>query len=135
MGAGVGVLVVMWLTLRWLEDGIAAFRASVALYRLLRADRAQVDELKKRRSGIHGRVMELATRDLELPANPESYFLDTEPCGTMTDSAKGRDAARGEGGMKGRWRSGAQYFSVRRRRKKDWNEVLRLYDKVDYPDQ
>lgn len=70
--------------------------------------------------------MELATKDLELPANPESYFLDTEPCGTMNDT-KGR--------TKGKWRSGAQYFSVRRRRKKDWNEVLRLYDKVDYPDQ
>lgn len=36
--------------------------------------------------------------------------------------------------MKGRWDSGARYFSLRRRRKRDWNEVLRLYDKVDYPE-
>jgi len=30
----------------------------------------------------------------------------------------------------GEWRA---VFSVRRRRKRDWNETLRLYDKTDYP--
>jgi glycerol-3-phosphate O-acyltransferase / dihydroxyacetone phosphate acyltransferase len=63
--------------------------------------------------------MSLAVQTLGLPNNPETYFL--EACG------------RQKGRVKSSWESGARYFLVRRKR--DWNETLRLYDKTDYPDE
>jgi glycerol-3-phosphate O-acyltransferase/dihydroxyacetone phosphate acyltransferase len=99
----------MWITLRWLEDAVSAFRAFAALVRLLRVGKSTLKGMRQRREGLHGRVMNLAVQTLGLPENPETYFLE---------------AGGGE----------ARYFSVRRRRKRDWNETLRLYDKTDYPD-
>jgi glycerol-3-phosphate O-acyltransferase / dihydroxyacetone phosphate acyltransferase len=71
--------------------------------------RKRLDELREVREGLYARVVEVATRRLGLPK----------------DSRELVKTQRG----KRRWLG---YFSVRRRRKKDWNEVLRLYDVTDY---
>lgn len=110
----------MWMTLRWLEDAVSAFRAFTALARLLRVGKGTLKDMNVRRTDLHSRVMNLAV-SLDLPPNPESYFVE----------AGGREKGR----VRGTWESGARYFSIKRRRKRDWNETLRLYDKVDYPDE
>lgn len=76
--------------------------------------------MHERRNDLHGRVMNLAVQFLGLPVNPESFFVE----------AGGTEKGR----VKGSWDSTTRYFSIKRRRKRDWNETLRLYDKVDYPD-
>ena len=122
--AGLTAVVVpslMWMTLRWFEDAVSAFRAFTALVRLLCVGKNTLMGMHDRRDDLHGRVMSLAVQTLGLPDNPETYFLEA---GGMQ---KGR--------VRSSWESGARYFSVRRRRKRDWNETLRLYDKTDYPDE
>lgn len=109
----------MWMGLRWMEDAVSAFRAFVSLARLLWLGEPALQAMRARRAGLYARVMELATGTLGLPAEPERYFAETG----------GVDKGR----VRGRWASKANYFSVRRRRKRDWNETLRLYDQVDYP--
>ena len=110
----------MWMSLRWFEDAVSAFRAFASLVRLLWIGPKRITALREIREDLHGEIMELAVDTLGLPSDPESYFVQA---GTKE---KGR--------VRGRWASSAKYFSVRRRRKRDWNETLRLYDMVDYPD-
>lgn len=110
----------MWITLRWLEDAVSAFRAFTALVRLLRVGKATLRNMHERRADLHSRVMKLAVGTLELPEDPEVYFVES--------------GGKEKGRVRSKWESGARYFSVRRRRKRDWNETLRLYDKVDYPE-
>ena len=112
------VPLVMWLTLRWWEDAISAARALNALLRLFLLGRHELGRTKTWREKLYIRVMELAT-DVGLPSNPETYFA------TRGGGEKGR--------IKGNWESGSRYFSLRRRRKRDWNEALRWYDVTDYP--
>ncbi|KAM5536309.1 hypothetical protein V8D89_004914 [Ganoderma adspersum] len=64
--------------------------------------------------------MELAVGTLGLLAEPETYFAES------SGWEKGR--------VRGRWASKAKYFSVQRWRKRNWNETLRLYNQVDYPE-
>ncbi|KAG6372285.1 hypothetical protein JVT61DRAFT_7725 [Boletus reticuloceps] len=111
----------MWMTLRWLEDAVSAFRAFTALLRLLWVGPMTLKELRETRDDLHSRIMNVAVGTLGLPQNPEKYFLES--------------GGREKGRVKSKWESGAKYFSMRRRRKRDWNETLRLYDKVDYPDE
>ncbi|KAI0632359.1 hypothetical protein C8Q77DRAFT_1197670 [Trametes polyzona] len=110
----------MWMSLRWMEDAVSAFRAFVSLSRLLWIGEPALRQMRARRADLHRRVMELAVGTLGLPEDPERYFAETGGV------EKGR--------VRGRWAAKANYFSVRRRRKRDWNETLRLYDQVDYPD-
>lgn len=115
------VPVAMWMSLRWLEDAVSAFRAFTALTRLLLVGPSRLEMMRQTRKQLHERVMELAVNTLGLPEAPERHFKE------VGDGwQKGR--------VRGRWASKAKYFSVRRRRKRDWNETLRLYDKVDYPE-
>ncbi|KAJ6625901.1 hypothetical protein B0H10DRAFT_1782405 [Mycena sp. CBHHK59/15] len=109
----------MWMTLRWLEDAVAAFRAFTALLRLLLVGKPTLRNMHTRREDLHARVMRLAVQTLGLPEDPEAYFV--------------RHGGREKGRVRGRWESGSRYFSIKRRRKRDWNETLRLYDVVDYP--
>ncbi|CAK5265677.1 unnamed protein product [Mycena citricolor] len=109
----------MWMTLRWLEDAVAAFRAFTALSRLLLVGQPRLDKMREQRSDLHRRILSLAVNTLGLPDNPESYFL--------------QNGGKEKGRVRGRWESGSRYFSLKRRRKRDWNETLRLYDVVDYP--
>ena len=109
----------MWMSLRWLEDAVAAGRACAALVRLLFVGKPELKRMHEERHELHGRVMELAVEKLGLPEDPETYFA----------TAGGREKGR----VQGSWDSRRRYFSIRRRRKRDWNETLRLYDQVDYP--
>lgn len=114
------VPVVMWMSLRWMEDAVSAARAVMALTRLLWTGKSRLRELLKTRDELHERVMLLAVQYLRLPEDPEKYFVQS--------------GGKEKGRVRGNWESRVKYFSVRRRRKRDWNETLRLYDKVDYPD-
>ncbi|KAF9263377.1 hypothetical protein L218DRAFT_902476 [Marasmius fiardii PR-910] len=109
----------MWMTLRWMEDAVSSFRSFTALLRLFMIGKVTLKEMYEKRSELHGRIMDMAVA-LDLPANPEEYFAQ----------AGGKEKGR----VRGLWESKAKYFSIRRRRKRDWNETLRLYDKVDYPE-
>ncbi|KAG7098823.1 hypothetical protein E1B28_000727 [Marasmius oreades] len=109
----------MWMTLRWIEDAVSSFRSFTALGRLFLIGKDTLKEMYDQRKELHGRIMDMAIA-LDLPANPEEYFAQ----------AGGKQKGR----VQGLWESKAKYFSIRRRRKRDWNETLRLYDKVDYPD-
>lgn len=109
----------MWMTLRWFEDAVAAFRAFTSLFRLLRVGKPALKKLQETRKDLHARIMNLAVSQLGLPNDPEVFF-----------SQRG---GRHKGRIEGNWDGRKQYFSLRRRRKRDWNETLRLYDKVDYP--
>lgn len=115
------VPVLMWMTLRWLEDAVSAFRAFTALLRLLWVGPTTLKTVRDARGDLHSRIMNLAVGTLGLPQNPERDFLES--------------GGQEKGRVKTKWESGAKYFSLRRRRKRDWNETLRLYDKVDYPDE
>jgi len=68
-----------------------------------------LEELRVVRKGLYERVVEVATGRLGLP-------------GDAWELVKTSSGLRKRLG----------YFSVKRRRKKDWNEVLRLYDVTDY---
>ncbi|GBE81174.1 hypothetical protein BKA93DRAFT_814177 [Sparassis latifolia] len=110
----------MWMSLRWMEDAISAFRAFVTLVRLLIVGQTRLHEAHAVREGLHARVMDLAVDTLGLPRDPEQHFA--------------KSGGREKGRVRGRWAGSAKYFSLRRRRKRDWNEILRLYDQVDYPE-
>lgn len=121
------VPIVMWISLRWLEDAISAFRAFVALVRMLCVGRTQLGRVRAVRENLHARVARLAVDTLGLPVDPEAHFAVA--AATASDRAVSKGTVQ-----EGSWASKAKYFSVRRRRKRDWNETLRLYDKVDYPE-
>lgn len=110
----------MWMTLRWTEDAISAFRAFMALARLLCVGKKTLNEIRVTRRDLHSRLMNLAVGTLGLPDDPEKFFVER--------------GGKQKGRVRSTWDSGAKYFSVRRRRKRDWNETLRLYDQVDYPE-
>ena len=98
---------------------MSAARALVALGRLLRVNPETLSRLRVTRTDLHRRVVHLAVDGLGLPADPERHFV------VYGEKDKGR--------VVGHWVSETKYFSVRRRRKRDWNETLRLYEQFDYP--
>lgn len=108
------------MTLRWFEDAVSSFRAFTALLRLLRVGKPHLKAMREKRDDLYSRIKNIAVDVLGLPDDPEGYFS------AVGGPQKGR--------IQGRWDSGARYFSIKRRRKRDWNETLRLYDKVDYPE-
>ena len=111
----------MWMSLRWFEDAVSAARALVALGRLLRVHPETLSRLRVTRADLHRRVVHLAVDGLGLPADPEKHFV------VYGGKVKGR--------VVGHWASETNYFSLRRRRKRDWNETLRLYEQFDYPSE
>lgn len=116
----VAVPAIMWMSLRWFEDAVSAFRALMGLFRLFWIEKCTMKEMRERRADLHSRIGILAVRYLRLPEEPEKVFAES--------------GGREKGRVRGAWESRVKYFSVRRRRKRDWNETLRLYDKVDYPE-
>ncbi|KAL0068771.1 hypothetical protein AAF712_004100 [Marasmius tenuissimus] len=119
MITGILIPALMWMSLRWMEDAVSSFRSFMALLRLFWIGKPVLKQMYEQRKELHGRVMDLAV-SLDLPANPEEYFAE--------------QGGKQKGRVRGLWESKAKYFSIRRRRKRDWNETLRLYDKVDYPE-
>jgi len=111
----------MWMTLRWMEDAVSAFRAFMELARLLLVEQKALDAMRITRRDLHERLMSLAVGTLGLSDDPERFFVES--------------GGKQKGRVRSKWESGAKYFSVRRRRKRDWNETLRLYDQVDYPEE
>lgn len=105
----IGVPLLMWFTLRWIEDILSAARSARSIFRMIITGKERLEELRTIREGLYVRVVEVATRRLGLPRNAEELVQ-----------------------TKGRLKRLLGYFSVKRRRKKDWNEVLRLYDVTDY---
>ncbi|RDX52699.1 hypothetical protein OH76DRAFT_1480318 [Lentinus brumalis] len=106
----IAVAAVMWMSLRWMEDAIASLRRATASGRLLLTPESELKDLRALREDIRDRVFAVALVELGLPEDPES----------LADGLIGLKRI-------------LPYFSVFRRRKRCWNEVLRLYDKVDYP--
>ncbi|RHZ74051.1 hypothetical protein Glove_227g21 [Diversispora epigaea] len=98
---------IMWLTIRWTEDFFQAFRSCLSLTKLLSLPEEEYNKIKSVREDIKRRVQILAVNELGLPDNPENLITKSRP--------------RGMG-----------YFSIKRRRKKDYNEVLRLWDVSSY---
>ncbi|CAG8594572.1 hypothetical protein C2G38_2248294 [Gigaspora rosea] len=97
----------MWLTIRWTEDLFQAVRSSISLTKLLLLPKEEYDHIKSIRENIREKVQNLAVNEIGLPENPEVLINKSRP--------------RGMG-----------YFSIRKRRKKDYNEVLRLWDVSGY---
>lgn len=104
----------MWFSLRWLEDALSAFRAALALGSIIAIGSARLAELRKYRDKLHERVVQAAVERADLPEDLQ-IFLDKE-------------RRKEQGGRVGR----LGYFSIRRRRKKDYNEVMRLWDKTEF---
>ncbi|QRW19202.1 acyltransferase [Rhizoctonia solani] len=121
---------VMWMALRWTEDLVAGVRSVVALARLLLVGKPEMNKTLLWRGDIHARVMKLAIERLELPANPEEFFSTKKSPGPRWDTKGGADKGR----TQGLWARGTRYFSLRRRRKRDWNETMRWYDQTYFPD-
>lgn len=105
------------MSLRFLEDAVSAFRAGNALAMMLWMGPKKVEELAEVRRELHKRVMKLATETLALPPDPEKYFRWR--------------GGREKGRVRGPVESGAKYFSIKRRRKRDWNEILRVWPQED----
>ncbi|CAG8464260.1 8824_t:CDS:2 [Acaulospora morrowiae] len=97
----------MWLTIRWTEDLFQACRSCISLTKLLLLPDGEYNNIKIFREELKSRVQFLAVNELGLPVNPENLISRTRP--------------RGMG-----------YFSIKSRRKKDYNEVLRLWDVSAY---
>jgi glycerol-3-phosphate O-acyltransferase/dihydroxyacetone phosphate acyltransferase len=73
--------------------------------------------LRDCRQELAGRVHEFAVQFLNLPEDPE-------------DLVKENKTKKADSGWMGKL-SGS-YFSIKRRRRKDWNEVMRLHDVSHY---
>ena len=102
----------MWMSLRFLEDAVSAFRALTALTSLLWIGKRTLLQLSERRRQFHGRIMTLAVDSLGLPAEPETFFRE-----------KG---GREKGRVRGNWESTTGYFSIKRRRKRDVSHFIHL---------
>ena len=115
---------VMWMSLRWFEDAVAAARAFVALTRLLLVSPAELERLRAVRASLRTKLLALAMA-MGLPEDPETVY------------AREGEAHKGRTGVGPQWREKTRYFSVRRRRKREWDETLRLQDQdeYDYPSE
>lgn len=100
----------MWFLLRWLEDFLSSLRAAIALLSMLAIGKTRLREIRKQREELRQRVVRVAVQCAELPEDPEVFVRE----------AKER-RLKEKGGKVGR----LGYFSLRRRRKKDYNEVRR----------
>ncbi|KAG8765792.1 hypothetical protein FRC12_007291 [Ceratobasidium sp. 428] len=121
---------IMWMALRWTEDLVASVRAITVLTKLLLIGRPEMNKTLLWRENIHERVMRLATERLDLPVNPEAFFSTQSSPGPRWDTQGGADKGR----TQGLWARGTRYFSLRRRRKRDWNETMRWYDQTYLPE-
>ncbi|CAN0205105.1 unnamed protein product [Pylaiella littoralis] len=101
----------LWMTVRWLEDGVACLNACVELLALLRR-KGEAEDLREVRRGLEVRVKATA-EEHDLPS-PETLKADA-PALYKTRRF---------------WR----YFSPKRRRKMEWGEVVHMgHVSYDYP--
>ncbi|KAF9090676.1 hypothetical protein BGX29_011347 [Mortierella sp. GBA35] len=114
---GPGIIILMWLTIRWLEDLIHNAKSMLSLLRLLFMTEDTMFSLRDYRQELAVRVQDFAVQYLKLPEDPE-------------DLVKENKTKKADSGWMGKL-SGS-YFSIKRRRRKDWNEVMRLHDVSHY---
>ncbi|GAA6025795.1 hypothetical protein JCM11491_003228 [Sporobolomyces phaffii] len=113
---------VMWLTLRFLEDLTSSLRAALALVRLLFLGKRQLLLLRSMRDSLRERVETLAVDRAGLPRDAKVFVTSRER------RWKARGLGRLEEGVAG-W---VGFFDPRRRRKKDWNESLKMFDQTEF---
>jgi len=146
----------MWRTLRWFEDLVSTFRAIKALSIMLMMPPKTLAEMREKREELHERVHAFALR-LGLPDDPEDFFVMDPNVrkgkGIFESSTDGEDDGDGEtrtsawpswfggprdrsqkGRVRGQWDAVSRYFSIVRRRKRDWNETLKWYDMTEFPE-
>lgn len=104
-------------TIRWLEDLIHNAKSMLSLLRLLFMTEDTMYSLRDCRQELAGRVHEFAVQFLKLPEDPEELVKENK-------------TKKADSGWMGKL-SGS-YFSIKRRRRKDWNEVMRLHDVSHY---
>ncbi|KAF9112783.1 hypothetical protein BGX27_002828 [Mortierella sp. AM989] len=114
---GPGIIVLMWLTIRWLEDLTHNAKSILALLRLLFMTEDTMLSLRDCRKELAERVHDFAVQYLKLPEDPEELVKENK-------------TKKEDSGWMGKL-SGS-YFSIKRRRRKDWNEVMRLHDVTKY---
>ncbi|KAF9344993.1 hypothetical protein BGX26_003669 [Mortierella sp. AD094] len=114
---GPGIIALMWLTIRWLEDLTHNAKSTLALLRLLFMTEDTMVSLRDCREELAQRVHEFAVQYLKLPEDPEELVKEN----------KTRKSSSGWMG-----KLSGSYFSIKRRRRKDWNEVMRLHDVTKY---
>ncbi|KAG0005470.1 hypothetical protein BGZ65_011042 [Modicella reniformis] len=114
---GPGIVVLMWLTIRWLEDLIHNAKSMLSLLRLLYICPETMESLRECRQELAVRVHEFAVQLLRLPEDPEELVRENK-----THLANSGWIGRLSG----------SYFSIKRRRRKDWNEVMRLHDVTNF---
>ncbi|KAG0377961.1 hypothetical protein BGX24_005050 [Mortierella sp. AD032] len=114
---GPGIVVLMWLTIRWLEDLIHNAKSMLSLLRLMFMTEDAMYSLRDCRHELANRVQDFAVQVLQLPEDPEELVKENK-------------TKKADSGWMGKL-SGS-YFSIKRRRRKDWNEVMRLHDVSHY---
>lgn len=102
--------VLLWMTLRWLEDLTSSVRALIALSRLLLLGKTQLTLLRTMRTDLKGRVERLASERCGLPRDGERWLVEEQ----RKERERKRWATRLAGGVRAR----AAFFDPRRRRKK-----------------
>lgn len=100
--------ILLWLTLRWLEDLTSSVRALLALSRLLLLGKTQLTLLRAMRADLKTKVERLASERCGLPKDGERWLVEEER------RERKRWAVRLAGGV----RAQAAFFDPRRRRKK-----------------
>jgi len=108
-------------------------------------------DMQARREDLHDRVHAFALT-LGLPDDPEGFFavnngvkwganaFESATDGEGEDAVDtaqrwlARDRSQ-KGRVRGRWDAITRYFSIVRRRKRDWNETLKWYDMTDFPEE
>ncbi|GAA6048770.1 hypothetical protein JCM3770_003957 [Rhodotorula araucariae] len=121
------LLAFMWLTLRFLEDLTSSLRAALALARLLFLGKRQLLLLRSMRDGLRMRVERLAVERAGLPCDAEVFVRERERRWRRV----GLPAIPGSS-FASRFAFDVGFFDVRRRRKKDWNEALKLFDQTEF---
>ncbi|KAA1064440.1 hypothetical protein PGT21_003047 [Puccinia graminis f. sp. tritici] len=108
----------MWFTLRWLEDLVATLRATRSLVKMLMISKDELKSIRAHRARLEKEVTKLAVDRCMLPGSNEDVLKDDQQQEIVIKNGRVTN-------------SRFDYFSIRRRRKKDYNEVLRLWDLVD----
>ncbi|GAA5927385.1 hypothetical protein JCM3775_002532 [Rhodotorula graminis] len=123
------LLAFMWLTLRFLEDLTSSLRAALALARLLFVGKRQLLLLREMRDDLRQRVERLAVERAGLPRDADVFVQERD----RRWKRVGLAALPGSSFLD-RFAFDVGFFDVRRRRKKDWNEALKLWDQTEYVD-
>ncbi|KAF9970366.1 hypothetical protein BGZ73_006932 [Actinomortierella ambigua] len=112
-----GIIILMWLTIRWLEDLVHNAKSMLSLLRLLFIAEGTMENLRDKRLELAKRVQQFAVNVLDLPEDPEDLVAENK-------------VHKQSAGWLGHLSN--SYFSIKRRRRKDWNEVMRLHDVSNY---